>query len=139
MYEDMRFASRTIPLAALLLVGLLGCSGETASTGAGAKVPRGMTAVEADTLLKSYAKDRTDTEEWLKSAATSYLATVLRRDFEERASLTVGSALGNDVRIEDPGVKPRHLRVLRLWGFVPRGGPRSRGEVRGEGCRDEPR
>jgi uncharacterized protein (DUF1684 family) len=73
--------------------------------------PPGMSAVEADTLLKLYAKDRADTREWLRTSPTSYLATILRRDFEDRSSLTVGSAPGNDVRIEDPGVKPRHLRV----------------------------
>ncbi|TMQ55821.1 MAG: DUF1684 domain-containing protein [Candidatus Eisenbacteria bacterium] len=46
-----------------------------------------------------------------QSAPTSYLATILRRDFNERTSLTVGSAPGNDVRIEDAGVRPHHLRV----------------------------
>ncbi len=101
---------RTIPLA-LLLAGLLalhlGCGGG----GEGGKIPRGMNAAEADTLLKAYAKDRAETDEWLKTSPTSYLATILRRDFQDRTSLTVGSAPGNDVRIEDPGVKPRHLRV----------------------------
>jgi uncharacterized protein (DUF1684 family) len=98
-----------IPLALLLLAGLL--SGVAAcgndATRAGAK----LSAAEADTLLKLYTKDRTETEEWLKTSPTSYLATILRRDFEDRASLTVGSATGNDVRIDDPGVRPRHLRV----------------------------
>lgn len=76
-----------------------------------AKLPLGMTTLEADTLLAHYAKDRSDTEEWLKGSPTSYLATVLRKDFGDRKSLTVGSAPGNEVRIEDPGVKPGHLRV----------------------------
>ncbi len=71
----------------------------------------GVSAAEADTLLRFYARDRADTEEWLKTSPTSYLATILRRDFGGSPSLTVGSAAGNDVRIEDPGVKPRHLRV----------------------------
>jgi uncharacterized protein (DUF1684 family) len=91
-------------LAALLAVAALADS-------AGAKVPPGMSAVQADTLLKSYAKDRADTRTWLKSAPTSYLATILRHDFGDRKSVTIGSAPGNDVRIEDPGVLPRHLRV----------------------------
>jgi uncharacterized protein len=99
----------------LLLAGLvffLGCSGGgTDTTHADGKAPPGMSAVEADTLLKSYAKDRAETEAWLKDSTTSYLATVQRRDFGDHTSLTVGSAPGNDVRIEDPGVKPRHLRV----------------------------
>ncbi len=99
--------TRAISVAALLLLGLLGAS---ACSRSGTETPK-MSAVEADTLLKFYAKDRKDTEEWLKSSPTSYLATILRHDFEDRASLTVGSAPGNDVRIEDPGVRPRHLRV----------------------------
>lgn len=70
-----------------------------------------MTAADADTLLQFYAKDRAETEEWLKSAPTSYLATILRQDFGDRTSLTVGSAPGSDVRIEDAGVEPSHLRV----------------------------
>ena len=113
---DVRRPCPTIPLAVLLLAGLLaglaGC--EPSATRAGAKHPPGMSAAEADTLLRSYAKDRAETEEWLKSSPTSYLATILRRDFEGRASLTVGSATGNDVRIDDPGVRPRHLRVSVL-------------------------
>jgi hypothetical protein len=94
----------------LLAVGLPGCSGagrDASSIGE----PARLSAAEADTLLRYYAKDRSDTEEWLKGSPTSYLATVQRRDFETRSSLTVGSASGNDVRIDDPGVKPRHLRV----------------------------
>ena len=114
--DDVRRRSRRIRLVPLLLTGLLtpvlGCSGGgTGTTRAGGKAPPGMSAVEADTLLKYYAKDRTDTEEWLKSSPTSYLATILRRDFGSRVSLTVGSASSSDVRIEDPGVRPRHLRV----------------------------
>jgi len=120
-HDDLRQASRAIPLVGLLLAALLaGC--ETAGTGA--KGPP-MSAAEADTLLQSYAKDRADTEEWLKTSPTSYLATILRRDFGNSTSLTVGSAAGNDVRIEDPGVKPRHLRVtvvgdsFRVEALVP--------------------
>jgi uncharacterized protein (DUF1684 family) len=109
----MRRAARAVPPAVLLLAGLLsGCSGGgTATTRTGEKIPKGMSAAEADTLLQFYAKDRSDTEGWLKSSPTSYLATISRVDFGDRASLTVGSAAGNDVRIQDAGVRPRHLRV----------------------------
>src|SRR5881409_2103428 len=106
-HDGVRNASRWTPLRVLLLAGLLAGS---ACSRLGEKAPA-MSAAEADTLLKSYAKDRADTEEWLKTSPSSYLATIQRRDFEDRASLTVGSAPGNDVRIEDPGVRPRHLRV----------------------------
>ncbi len=80
------------------------------TSGPGIKVAP-LTAAEQDSLLKYYAKDRAETEEWLKSSPTSYLATILRQDFGDRTSLTVGNAPDNDVRIEDPGVKPHHLRV----------------------------
>lgn len=82
-----------------------------AVTGATVKYPPGMSAAEGDSLLQYYSKDRTETDTWLKSSPTSYLATVQRQDFGDRTSLMVGSDPGSDVRIEDPGVKPRHLRV----------------------------
>jgi uncharacterized protein (DUF1684 family) len=111
--DDVRRTPPAAPLLAAMLMALLaGCSGGgTRTTPSGVKIPPGMSAFEADTLLQFYAKDRSDTEEWLKSAPTSYLATIARVDFGDRASLTVGSAAGNDVRIQDAGVKPRHLRV----------------------------
>lgn len=70
-----------------------------------------LSAAEADTLMQSYAKDRADTQEWLKSSPTSYLATTQRQDFGDKTAMVVGSAEDADVRIEDPGVKPHHLRV----------------------------
>lgn len=104
-----RSISRLTLTLACLLIGSAGSGG--AAPHASVKRPPGMSAVEADTLLRFYAKDRAETLAWLKSSPTSYLATVLRRDFEGRPSLTVGSAPGNDVRIDDPEIKPRHLRV----------------------------
>lgn len=73
--------------------------------------PVRLTAAEADSLLRFYAKEREEALEWLKSSPTSYLATVQRQDFGDRASLVVGSAAGSDVRIEDPAIESRHLRV----------------------------
>ena len=110
--DDDRHLARTaqvLPLTLLLLASLLAgvsCRKDSSSASASAVSP-----AEADTLLQFYAKDRAETDEWLKSKPTSYLATILRRDFNERTSLTLGSAAGNDVRLEDPGVKPHHLRV----------------------------
>ena len=107
--DDVRRVSHAALVAVLLfavfLIGMntVGCGGE--------KSEPALTQAEADTLLQTYAKDRAETDEWLKSKPTSYLATILRKDFEGRASLTVGSGDGNDVRIEDPGVRPKHLRV----------------------------
>ena len=95
-----------------MLCALALCVG---SCGRGSKSEVGgpvqVSAAEADSLLRSYAKDRTDTEEWLKSSPTSYLATIERKDFENRTTLTVGSAPGVDVRLSDPAIRPRHLQV----------------------------
>lgn len=101
-----------LPMAPILVLGLFACLlASMTSCGRGGDSQPALTAAEADTLMKSYVKDRSDTETWLKSSPTSYLATTQRQDFGDRTSLTVGSAEGNDVRIEDSGVKARHLRV----------------------------
>lgn len=64
-----------------------------------------------DSIRAAIEKDREDTRDWLRTSKTSYLATIQRRDFEHRRSLTVGSAAGNDVRVDDAELLPRHLRV----------------------------
>src|SRR5262245_35509854 len=73
--------------------------------------PVKLDAVAADTLRAAIEKDRKDTEDWLKSSPTSYLATVQRRDFGDRTSMVVGSAAGADVRIDDPEIQPQRVRV----------------------------
>lgn len=73
--------------------------------------PAVLDPVAADTLRRHIEKDREDTREWLRSKPTSYLATVTRRDFGARTSLTVGRDPSNDVRIDDPAILPHHLRV----------------------------
>ena len=96
---------------AIVLAGLVVMTAASCGKGPTAKSPPPLTAAEKDSLLKQYAKDRSDTEEWLKTSPTSYLATVERRDFGGQTSMTVGSAIDNDVRIDGSGVKPHHLRV----------------------------
>ncbi len=68
-------------------------------------------AVRPDSSVEAILKDRLDTEVWLKSSPTSYLATINRVDFAGRTSLTVGRGEENDLRIDDPEIQPRHLRV----------------------------
>ena len=74
---------------AALLLSLL-----PAGTRGAAPVPAARPVVlspaEADSVTKAILKDRADTEEWLKSNATSYLATVQRVDFGAKKTLTVG-------------------------------------------------
>ena len=65
----------------------------------------------ADSITAAILADRKETEEWLRSKPTSYLAAVRRIDFENRSTLTVGSADGNDLRLEDSTLSARHLSV----------------------------
>jgi uncharacterized protein (DUF1684 family) len=76
--------------------------------------PVTLSKVAADTLRAAIQKDRADTKDWLRSKPTSYLATVQRVDFGSKTSLTVGRDDASDVRIDDPEVMPRHLRVTVL-------------------------
>jgi len=64
-----------------------------------------------ETVIKALQKDRADTEQWLRSDATSYLATIARRDFGDKKTLTIGRAVDNDVRIDAPAISSHHLRV----------------------------
>ncbi|MBI1799572.1 MAG: DUF1684 domain-containing protein [Candidatus Eisenbacteria bacterium] len=65
----------------------------------------------ADSLRSAYLKDRADTEEWLKSKPTSYLAAIARLDFGDKRTLIVGREAACDVRIDDPELAARHLSV----------------------------
>jgi uncharacterized protein len=73
--------------------------------------PAKLTQAEIDTLTAHDLKDRADTDEWLKSSPTSYLATVQRRDFGERTTLIIGRDAASDVRIDDPEIAARHASV----------------------------
>jgi hypothetical protein len=100
-------------LVAILLV--LAALAPAASVRAASPVARArplrLTKAEADSVTKAILKDRADTEQWLKSDATSYLATVQRVDFGARSALTVGGAPDNGVPIADPTVSAHHLRA----------------------------
>lgn len=73
--------------------------------------PVKLTPVQATAVMKEYEKDRADTQKWLQSDPTSYLATIDRRDFEQRKTLTVGRAPDNDLKIDDAAVSAHHLKV----------------------------
>jgi hypothetical protein len=74
-------------------------------------MPVRLSASEAAKALKDIETDRVDTQKWLQSDPTSYLATIDRRDFEQKKTLSVGRAADNDVRIDDVAVAAHHLRV----------------------------
>lgn len=67
--------------------------------------------VVAKAVVKDIEKDRADSEEWLRSAPTSYLASVDRQDFGEKKTLTVGRAVDNDLRIDDVTVAGHQATV----------------------------
>lgn len=66
---------------------------------------------EAAAALAAVKKDRDDTQRWLKSDPTSYLAAVQRVSFGDKAALTVGDGDLNDIILRDGGLTPQHLRV----------------------------
>jgi len=92
---------------ALILAALLG----GVLTAAEPARPVKLDKTAADAAVKDITKDRVDTEAWLKSDVTSYLATVDRQDFGTKKTLTVGRAADNDLRIDDGEVMAHHLRV----------------------------
>src|SRR5262245_13023824 len=113
MMRKMAPADTPPMILSLLFAGLTFLPvGASAPRAAGAPAaPVRLTAAEADSLARAIEKDREDTRQWLKSAPTSYLATVARQDFGEKTTMTVGSAASSDVRIDDPAVAPAHLTV----------------------------
>jgi uncharacterized protein (DUF1684 family) len=117
MHSALRAARTGLLTAALLAAGVV--PGRTDSTAAPASAapaiasarPVVLDSIAADTLKAAILKDRKETNAWLQKSPTSYLATVQRRDFGDRNTLTVGRAAGNDVRIDDPEVAAHHLSV----------------------------
>lgn len=66
---------------------------------------------EADAVRRDLLEDRAKTRAWLESDPSSYLAAISREDFGLKQVLSVGAAEGNEVRLNDPSIRPRHLRV----------------------------
>ena len=91
----------------ILLLSLAGA----ATLMAAAPGPVVLTPSERSAVTKEIEQDRADTERWLHTDPTSYLATVDRRDFGARTALTVGRAADNDVRVDAADFSQHHLRV----------------------------
>jgi len=107
-----RFWRTIMPrLALIALLLTLSSSGTAAAAPVPAASPVRLSPAKADTLTRAILKDRADTEEWLKSNGTSYLATVQRVDFGAKQTLTVGRDPDNHVCIPSPNISPHHLVV----------------------------
>ena len=108
-------ATRVLGIGLILAAASAGFATPTAARSNAPRVaasePVKLAAAEAETLRTALLKDRQETLDWLKTSPTSYLATVQRRDFEQKDVLTVGRAPDNDVRIDDPAIEPHHLHV----------------------------
>jgi len=70
-----------------------------------------LSKAEAESVAAAIQKDRTETEAWLRSSPTSYLATIDRRNFDDKKVLTIGRAADNDLRVDDSSIAAHHLRV----------------------------
>lgn len=91
----------------------------------------------ADSLESALHADRAETEKWLRESPTSYLAAVGRVDFGEKTALVVGREPGCDLRVDDPELAARHLRVtVRGDSFLVEAlGDTATFQVRGESRR----
>lgn len=85
---------------------------------AGAPVPASpvtLAPAERDSLTRALVAERAETQEWLKSSPTSYLAAVQRVDFGKAGALTLGRAADNSVRVDDPEM-PEHAVMVVVEG-----------------------
>jgi len=98
-------AAFALVLGALLGVGLM------AQTAVKPSPPAKLSKEAAAAALKDIETDRADTQKWLQSEPTSYLATVDRRDFGSRTTMTIGRAADNDLRIDAAPIAAHHLKV----------------------------
>jgi hypothetical protein len=91
-----------------LILALAGCT--RSQLGAPAS-PVKLDTGAAEKVIKEIEKDRADTQEWLRSSHSSYLAAVDRINFDDKKTLTVGRAEDNDLRLNADDIEPHHLRV----------------------------
>lgn len=108
-----RLARRTVACAHVLLVVVLGLLAARPVVAArpSATGPVRLARVAADSIRAAHERDRADAAQSLRTSPTSYLAAIARTDFAERTSLVLGSAADADLRVNDPEVAARHLRV----------------------------
>ena len=97
------------PSRALILALALAALAEPQAIGPARPVQLAKSAGEA--VIRALQKDRADSEKWLRSDATSYLATIARKEFGDKKTLTIGRAADNDVRVDAPAISLHHLRV----------------------------
>jgi uncharacterized protein (DUF1684 family) len=95
----------------LLALGVMSASSARPPRVSDAARPVKIAREAAEAVTKQIEQERAEAEEWLRTDPTSYLATIERRDFGSKKTLTVGRAADNDLRLDDPDVAPHHLQV----------------------------
>lgn len=94
------------PVVAAILLALA-----ISATAAAATRPQVLSPAERDSLTKLITQDRVDTDASLRTGPTSYFAAVNRVDFAGQATLVLGRGAACAVRIDDPEMPERALRV----------------------------
>jgi len=79
--------------------------------GCGKSRPVKLDKAAAAAAIEEIAKDRSETQEWLRSSPSSYLAAVDRIEFGEKRTLAVGRAADNEVHLTTGDIEPHHLRI----------------------------
>jgi uncharacterized protein len=82
-----------------------------APTGVDVARPVKLDKAKSETIIKEITKDRSDTEEWLRTNPRSYLAAFDRVDFGQKLMLTVGRAADNDLRLSGAEIEPHQLKI----------------------------
>src|SRR5687768_1737165 len=100
-------------LAAVLAAAALGATVAPAAAKPKPARPAVLSAAERDSLAQVYAADRRDTERSMRTSPTSSLGAFARVDFgpEPGRWLVVGTAPGSALLLDDPSVRPQHVRV----------------------------
>jgi hypothetical protein len=102
----------TIALLGAMLLAAPTPTGTPAAPKPGeAAKPAQVPATMVETLMKRIYSDRERSENWLRMDTESFLAAVKRVDFNGRTSLVIGSDPKSDLFIDDPLIRPQHVRV----------------------------
>ncbi|MBN2338898.1 MAG: DUF1684 domain-containing protein [Acidobacteria bacterium] len=95
----------------VLVLAVLALAGCARSGREPAAQPVRLDAPSAQSVIGEIERERAETLEWLRASPRSYLAAVDRVDFGGKGSLTVGSDPATDLTLDDPEIRPHHLRV----------------------------
>jgi uncharacterized protein (DUF1684 family) len=106
-----RVASRFQFAGRWSLAAALALAASSAPVSARPLGPEVLSKLAADTLKAAILKDRKETEDSLRLSQTSYLATTMRKDFGDKATLILGTSNRCDLQFNDAAIADKELRV----------------------------